>query len=198
MKKRDWIVILLFAAMAVGLLVWGLASRDIGRGTETGAQDRSAQEMTEEADGASDYSESVRAEAAAYLAEHPADSYLLLTTSQNVYSPIPLAGDDAFRITQADGSENVIHIGKDSFYMESSNCDNQNCVNEGEVTLENRRTRILYNMVVCLPHQLSLELLTPDEAEAVLLELYEKQEAAQTAITAAAAPSVAATAEGNA
>ena len=56
--------------------------------------------------------------------------------------------------------------------MESSNCDNQDCVGQGEVTLENRDSRILFNMVICLPHRLTLELLTREEAEARLLEAY--------------------------
>jgi hypothetical protein len=42
------------------------------------------------------------------------------------------------------------------------------------VTLENRDLRPLFNMVICLPHNLSLELLTRAEAEARLMEMYEK------------------------
>ena len=61
--------------------------------------------------------------------------------------------------------------------MESSNCDNQNCVQEGTVTLENMNQRVLFNMVLCLPHQLSLEMLTASEAETTLLEMLAQQEA---------------------
>ncbi|MBQ4016994.1 MAG: NusG domain II-containing protein, partial [Oscillospiraceae bacterium] len=97
-----------------------------------------------------------------------------VNTGGSAYSPIPLNGDNSFRIAQQDGSENVIHIGENSFYMESSNCKNQNCVGQGEVTLENRESRPLFNMVICLPHNLSLELLTREEAEARLMEMYGK------------------------
>ena len=97
-----------------------------------------------------------------------------MNTGSSAYSPIPLNGDNSFRIAQQDGSENVIHIGENSFYMESSNCKNQNCVGQGEVTLENRESRPLFNMVICLPHNLSLELLTREEAEARLMEMYGK------------------------
>ena len=48
--------------------------------------------------------------------------------------------------------------------MESSNCENQNCIYQGEVTLENRDERMLLNMIICLPHELRLELLSADEA----------------------------------
>ena len=61
--------------------------------------------------------------------------------------------------------------------MESSNCENQNCIGQGEVTLENRETRVLFNMVICLPHGISLELLTKEEAYALLLETYAAEQA---------------------
>ena len=111
-----------------------------------------------------------------YLREHSADSYLLIRTKKRIYSPIPLNEENALRITQEDGAENVIHIMENAFYMESSNCENQNCVEEGEVTLENREDRALLNMVLCLPHELTLELLTPQEAGEVLTSVYVRQE----------------------
>ena len=124
-----------------------------------------------------EYSEAVRQAVAAYFGEYPAESYLVLTTSNGIHAPVPLNEDNEFKLTQADGSENVVHIGKNSFYMASSNCENQNCVEQGEVTLENRETRILFNMVICLPHNLSLQLLDRAEAEELLAELYAAAEA---------------------
>ena len=43
-------------------------------------------------------------------------------------------------------------------------------------------SRILFNMVLCLPHQLSLEMLTPDQAETALCEMYTQQEAYLAAV----------------
>ncbi len=117
----------------------------------------------------------VRAMVDAFFAENAADSYLLMTTATGTYIPIPLNEDGAFRLTQPDGSENVVHIGKDSFYMESSNCENQNCIYQGEVTLENRDERMLLNMIICLPHELRLELLSADEAREVLTQMAAQQ-----------------------
>ena len=163
-RKRD--LILLAVLLAAALLLLFLGSRT-----------RRAESAPAPAEAAADgYSAFVRDSVAAYLAEYPAESYLLVTTESGVYSPIPLTNDNAFRITQPDGGENVIHIGHNCFYMESSNCDSQNCVEQGEVTLENRETRLLFNMVICLPHGLSLELLTAAEAEARLLEMYAEGE----------------------
>ena len=166
-RKRDLILLAALIAAALPLLLFGLRARR----TETAPA--AAEAPAAASDGYSDFvKESVRA----YLEEYPAESYLLVTTDSGVYSPIPLAADNAFRITRPDGGENVIHIGHNSFYMESSNCDNQNCVEQGEVTLENRETRLLFNMVICLPHGLSLELLTRAETEARLLEMYAGEE----------------------
>ena len=161
--KKDLILIAAVVAAALLLLLFGGMSRQ--------AEDAAPAE-TEQPEEAGGYSDFVRGSVREYFEEYPAESYLLVTTGSGVYSPIPLNEDNAFRIAQKDGSENVIHIGKNSFYMESSNCDNQNCVEEGEVTLENRDSRVLFNMVICLPHGLSLELLTRAEAEARLLEMY--------------------------
>lgn len=173
--------------LAVVLLIYGLSIRTsktakLEHSAEAGIASPSEDPFSETEAGKNvfdNYSEKAREAARAYLEEYPAEAYLLVTTNNGVYSPIPLNGENAFRIKQADGSENIVHIGKNSFYMESSNCDNQNCVGEGEVTLENRKSRILFNMVICLPHQLSLELLTPTETQERMLELYAGQEAYQ-------------------
>jgi len=210
--KKDWILVLVLAAAALLLLVYGLSSRHkpvtappfptpvsesvgqaeasegagapdgSGGGAEADAEAVPETAPESEPDAASEktpsagtYEEFVRESVAAYFAEYPAESYLIVNTNSSAYSPIPLTEDNSFRITQQDGSENVIHIGKNSFYMESSNCDNQNCVEQGEVTLENREKRLLFNMVICLPHNLSLELMTREEAEAWLTDMYAQE-----------------------
>ena len=86
--------------------------------------------------------------------------------------PLPQEGEytKTIRQTMEDGSEyvNVIHVTPTGFWMEESNCEGQDCVDEGEVTLENRQERILGNMVICLPHQLMLYLITREEAVSLL------------------------------
>ncbi len=86
--------------------------------------------------------------------------------------PLPTEGEYTrpIRQTSADGQEavNVLHLKPNGFWMEEANCEGQDCVKEGEVTLENREERVLWNMVICLPHQLSAELITREEAEAML------------------------------
>ena len=83
--------------------------------------------------------------------------------------PLPVEGEytRTIRQTMADGTEavNVLHLTPEGFWMEDANCEGHDCINEGMVTLENREERVLWNMVICLPHQLSLELITRSEAE---------------------------------
>ncbi len=171
-RKKDLILVLALLVLALLFLLISRPARKPAAvppappPAETGT-------VTEEKP-AESYADFVSETVRAYFEEYPAASYLFVNTGSSAYSPIPLNGDNSFRITQQDGSENVIHIGENSFYMESSNCKNQNCVGQGEVTLENRESRPLFNMVICLPHNLSLELLTREEAEARLLEMYAK------------------------
>ena len=42
--------------------------------------------------------------------------------------------------------------------MESSSCDNQDCVGQGEITLDNYKTRILSTFVICLPNEVTIEM----------------------------------------
>ena len=52
------------------------------------------------------------------------------------------------------------------------------------MTLDNIEERILFNMVICLPNQVTLELLTPEEAQTALEDIYLAQEAYESALAA--------------
>ena len=60
-------------------------------------------------------------------------------------------------------AKNVIHVTEDSIQMASSTCDNQLCVTEGVVTLENKASRVQGNYIICLPNGVTLELLNDEE-----------------------------------
>ena len=101
--------------------------------------------------------------------EDPAIAYVLIRMPDPVgLLPLPTEGEytRAIRQTMADGSEaiNVLHLTPEGFWMEEANCEGQDCVGEGMVTLDNREERVLWNMVICLPHQLVAELITREEA----------------------------------
>lgn len=185
MKKRDIILLISVAAAAVVLLVLGLALR---KGTDAPDADKTVAELSAvsqaaESPAPSEISvpEEVTAAAQAYLDQYPAESYLIIRTSTSMYMPFPLNEDASFKVHFGDEEYNLVHIGKNSVYMEESTCDNQNCVGQGEITLENRDSRILFNMILCLPHELSLELVDPAEALDYVSELLLMQAAMSAA-----------------
>lgn len=99
----------------------------------------------------------------------PSIAYVLVRMTDAIgLLPLPVEGEYTRTIRQvmADGTEavNVLHLTANGVWMEDSNCEGHDCILEGEVTLENREERVLWNMIICLPHQLSLELITREEA----------------------------------
>ena len=105
--------------------------------------------------------------------DDPAIAYVLVTLPYSSgLLPLPPEGEYTKTIRQVlpDGSEfiNVLHLTPEGFWMEEANCEGHDCIGEGEVTLSNREERILWNMVICLPHRLSAELITRAEAEQLL------------------------------
>ena len=101
--------------------------------------------------------------------DDPAVAYVLVRMRDMAgLLPLPTEGEYTRTIRQVmdDHTEavNVLHLTPEGFWMEDANCEGHDCINEGEVTLENREERVLWNMVICLPHELSAELITREEA----------------------------------
>ena len=100
----------------------------------------------------------------------------VLCGEQYRWYPLPLEDQEEYEInvrqTGEDGTEyvNTIHFTHDGVYMAYSTCENQDCVNEGLVTLTNKDERVLGSWIVCLPQQVSLQLYTADELMALLAE----------------------------
>ena len=90
------------------------------------------------------------------------DAYLVVSVRGIVYEPLPLAGEGSFTLRQNETTTNTVHVTPDSVRMEHSSCDNQDCVEQGTVTLDNIKTRVLSNMIICLPNEVVLELHTPE------------------------------------
>ena len=51
-----------------------------------------------------------------------------------------------------------VHITPEKAYMEYSSCENQDCVGQGEITMDNYKTRILSTFVICLPNNVTVEM----------------------------------------
>lgn len=107
----------------------------------------------------------------------PAKGYVLVTTAtQSGWLPLPEEGEVSYPVRQLlpNGTEaiNTIHLTPEGVCMEDSTCEGHDCVQQGEVTLDNRTERILGNMIICLPNQVTLQLYTPEE----LLEMVKGQQ----------------------
>ena len=99
-------------------------------------------------------------------AEADAQAYLRVQAGSEIWPLIPLAEGGEHVIDQGSGRVNVVHTTATSIRMHSSTCDNQNCVDQGEVSLTNGSDRVLGNMIVCLPNEVILEILPASEAGA--------------------------------
>ena len=98
--------------------------------------------------------------------ERTADTkaYLRIQVGSEIWPLIPLTDGGEYTIRQKDsGAENVVHTTSEGAVMHFSTCDNQNCVDQGEVTLANRERRAMGNLIVCLPNQVVVELLDAEE-----------------------------------
>ena len=109
----------------------------------------------------------------------PATAYLVVTVAGAMYEPIPLYEEARYSIRRGE-MVNVIEVTGDSVRMHESTCDNQDCVEQGTVSLENRSGRVLQNMIICLPNEVVLELYTPEEMAALLLSMIENAGGAAT------------------
>lgn len=101
-------------------------------------------------------------EATATLDLSQVKAFLVVTVGDKTYQPIPLTEEGYYRLRHGD-CINIVHVTPTSIDMHEANCDNQDCVEQGEVTLENKDTRILGNRIICLPNQLTLQLYSRDE-----------------------------------
>ena len=100
----------------------------------------------------------------------PAKAYLVVTVAGAMYEPIPLYQEERYSIRRGD-MVNVIEVTPDSIRMHESSCDNQDCVEQGVVSLDNRQKRVLQNMIICLPNEVVLELYTTEELAQLMLSM---------------------------
>ena len=70
---------------------------------------------------------------------------------------LPFSQPRTVTVEQPGIGENTVALTGGSVYMSHADCDNQDCVNMGEVTAENLELRVMGGFIVCLPHKLSVE-----------------------------------------
>ncbi len=81
-----------------------------------------------------------------------------------VFSEQAIRPGQKITVSQPDGSENVIMMTENGFYMLSANCQNQDCVHQGEVKEDNYMFRALGTSIICIPNRVEVRLILSDEA----------------------------------
>ncbi|GHU83270.1 lipoprotein [Clostridia bacterium] len=69
------------------------------------------------------------------------------------YATAPLGVPRDIVVEQETGEINIVRIDAQGVHMEHSNCINQLCVQQGEVTSENWTRRALGRQIICLPNR---------------------------------------------
>ena len=91
----------------------------------------------------------------------------ILAGDEGRWFALPDQEDVILRLDSGENA-NVIRLSSQGVVMDSSTCDNQDCVMQGQVTLDNKDDRVLRNMILCLPNDVGIELYTRDEVAAML------------------------------
>ena len=90
--------------------------------------------------------------------------HVVITVAGRQYGdPIPMDRDKIITVKQENGAINRIHITPEYVVMESSTCENQDCIGEGEVNVNTYKDRILSTYIICLPNQVTIEMVPADE-----------------------------------
>lgn len=93
---------------------------------------------------------------------------LRISIGGTIHSVVLLDHEDTIELVQENGFRNVVKVFPGGFVMQESNCRNQDCIQQGEVTTDNVDTRLLYHQIICLPNQVVLEMVEGEDS--LLLE----------------------------
>ena len=86
------------------------------------------------------------------------EAVVLIGVDGRQYARVPLSRPQTVTVAQENGSVNVIEVSDHGAVMHSSTCDNQLCVQMGEVTVDNWEFRPNQQFIICLPNRVSVEL----------------------------------------
>ena len=86
------------------------------------------------------------------------ENSIIITIDGKEYKRVPLSQPQTVTVTQDNGCVNVVEVSDRGAVMRSSTCDNQLCVNMGEVTVDNWQFRPNQQFIICLPNRVSVEL----------------------------------------
>lgn len=101
---------------------------------------------------------------AGYLLTHQGpEDYVNIYVGNQLYETDPLNMDKVVEIKQDGGLSNHIEIKDGVVRMLDSNCSNQDCVKMGSMSAADEG--LMFGVVVCLPHQVTIELRLASEEQ---------------------------------
>lgn len=86
------------------------------------------------------------------------EDMVIITIGGKEYARVPLSKPQTVTVAQDNGCVNVVEVSDHGAVMVSSTCDNQLCVEMGEVTVDNWEFRPNQQFIICLPNRVSVEL----------------------------------------
>ena len=86
------------------------------------------------------------------------EDMVIISVDGKEYARVPLSKPQTVTVAQKDGSVNVVEGSDHGAVMLSSTCDNQLCVEMGEVTVDNWEYRPNQQFIICLPNRVGVEL----------------------------------------
>ena len=137
MKKRVWIAVLLLAAAAAVLCFVLLRPGTKTAGTQILLDGKALSDPV--------------------LSPDSKDLRVILTLDGKEIVNLPFEEAHTVKVIQENGDENTLVLTGDRVYMESANCEGQDCVHMEKITRDNLETRVMFGMIICLPHRLSVE-----------------------------------------
>ncbi len=76
----------------------------------------------------------------------------------DLYQEVALNEDQVIKVDQGSGVVNHIEVKDGAIRMMDSTCPDKQCVYQGEMSMENYERRGLRQWIVCLPNQVTVEL----------------------------------------
>ena len=86
------------------------------------------------------------------------EDMVIISVDGKEYARVPLSKPQTVTVAQKVGSVNVVEVSDHGAVMLSSTCDNQLCVEMGEVTVDNWEYRPNQQFIICLPNRVGVEL----------------------------------------
>ena len=92
------------------------------------------------------------------LIESRPSTHVNVYVGGELYASVPATEGQTIAIDQGGGKVNEVVIDEEGVYMASSTCQNQLCVRQGALSLEDTGELLLNRSIICLPNGVSVTL----------------------------------------